>query len=235
MKIAIVTAGSGEQSALVVQQVADALIVADGAVNVNVVRLRDYVQDLASALTALAPERLREVFEEVSVADAVVFHTSIMNASFAGLLKVFLDVLPEGTLRGAPILMVGTGGTQRHSLALDYALRPVFTYLHAEPIPTTVFVATSDWGSGGDGVRSVGERITAAAHELIAAARAQSLDSEGSVPGAGRSHGASPESQDDVAASASATPVARPRARLEAASQMGSFDVAHITDRLKDL
>ena len=203
MKIAIVTAGSGEQSVLVVSQIADALAAADGSVEVSVIRLRDYVQDLASALTALAPERLRQVFEEVSEADAVVLHTSIMNASFAGLLKVFLDVLPEGTLRGAPILMVGTGGTPRHSLALDYALRPVLTYLHAEPIPTTVFVATSDWGGGGDGVRSVGERITEAARELIAAA--------------------------------SAAPVARPRARVEAASQMGSFDIAHITDRLKDL
>lgn len=206
MKIVIVSAGFGEQSVLVVDQLADALRAVDGAVevDVDVVSLRSYVQELGSALTALAPERLRDVFELVSTADAVVLHTSIMNASFAGLLKVFLDVLPEGTLDGAPVLMVGTGGTPRHTLSLDYALRPVLTYLHAEPIPTTVFVATSDWGGAGDGVRSVGERIERAASELVVAA-------------GGAQRGSSAES------------------REEAADQMGSFDVSHITDRLKGL
>lgn len=198
------TAGTGEQSALVVSRVADALTAASDVVDLEVVRLREYAQELASALTSLAPERLRAVFETLAHADAIVIHTSIMNASFAGLLKVFIDVLPEGTLRGVPVLLVGTGGTSRHSLALDYALRPILTYLHAEPIPTTVFVSTADWGSDGDGVRSVGERIVAASHELLATV-------EGSLTG--------PDAQ----------------SRVDAAMQTGNFDIAHITDRLRDL
>ncbi|MCT1640812.1 flavoprotein, partial [Dietzia cinnamea] len=40
-----------------------------------------------------------------------------------------------------------TGGTARHSLAVDYALRPMFAYLKADVVPTTVFAAAEDFGA----------------------------------------------------------------------------------------
>lgn len=205
MKLIVISAGMGEQSALVVRQIAQALEVTGPSVEVETVALKDYIPDLMSALTSFAPERLLGLFERVAKADGVVVHTSIMNASFAGLLKVFLDVLPEGTLAGAPVLMLGTGGTQRHSLALDYALRPVLSYLKAQVLPTTVFVATADWGGRGDAVRSVNERVTEAARELAQAAG-----------GAAKA----PEAAAD---------------REAAAGPMGNFDVSDITTRLKSL
>lgn len=205
MKLIVISAGMGEQSALVVRQIAQALEVTGPSVEVETVALKDYIPDLMSALTSFAPERLLGLFERVAKADGVVVHTSIMNASFAGLLKVFLDVLPEGTLAGAPVLMLGTGGTQRHSLALDYALRPVLSYLKAQVLPTTVFVATADWGGRGDAVRSVNERVTEAARELVQAAG-----------GAAKA----PEAAAD---------------REAAAGPMGNFDVSDITTRLKSL
>lgn len=214
----VISAGMGEQSALVVRQVAQALDTASPDAIVETVALKDYIPELASALTAYAPERLRELFDRVARADGVVLHTSVMNASFAGLLKVFLDVLPEGTLTDAPVLMVGTGGTQRHSLALDYALRPVLTYLKAQVLGITVFIATSDWGGRGDDVRSVDQRVAQAARELVVAAGRGLVD----VPDAGAAASGHQAGQ-------------RSASRAESAAQMGSFDVDHITDRLKRL
>src|ERR1700753_3884035 len=60
------------------------------------------------------------------------------NASFSGLFKSFFDVLPEETLSEVPVLIAATGGTERQSLVLEHALRPMFSYLNAIVAPTGV-------------------------------------------------------------------------------------------------
>ncbi len=133
---------------------------------IQTVELRDYFAEIAQAYTAFAPERLRTVFETLAAADGVIVVTPIYNTSYSGLFKSFFDVLPEGTLTGVPVLMAATGGTPRHSLSLDYAMRPLFAYLKADVLQTSVFAATSDWGANSDDVRPLPERIAAAGEEL---------------------------------------------------------------------
>ena len=62
------------------------------------------------------------------------------------------------------MLLAATAGTARHSLVVEFALRPLFAYLRAVPVPTGVFAASEDWAGGGDGALSA--RITRAAGEL---------------------------------------------------------------------
>ncbi|GAA3183454.1 MULTISPECIES: FMN reductase [Streptomyces] len=90
---------------------------------------------------------LEEAFETVERADGVIAVTPAFNASFSGLFKSFFDVLPEGTLADMPVLMAATGGTERHSLVLEHAMRPMFSYLHAVVSPRGVYAATSDFGA----------------------------------------------------------------------------------------
>ena len=71
--------------------------------------------------------------------------TPTFSASYSGLFKTFFDVLEEGALDGTPVLIAATGGTARHSLVLELALRPLFSYLHAVVVPTGVFAATEDF------------------------------------------------------------------------------------------
>ena len=63
------------------------------------------------------------------------------------------------------MLIGATGGTERHSLALDFAVRPLLAYLRAGVVPTAVFAASADWGSGesplGDRIRRAGEELAA--------------------------------------------------------------------------
>ena len=94
---------------------------------------------------------------------------SVFSASYSGIFKSFFDVLEDGTLEGKPVLVAATAGTARHSLVLDYAMRPLFAYLRADVVPTGVFAASSDFGSGsGSGVTggSLSARIERAAGEL---------------------------------------------------------------------
>jgi SsuE family FMN reductase len=76
-------------------------------------------------------------------ADVVVVTTPIYKAAYSGLLKIFLDLLPQYALRGKPVLPLATGGTPAHVLAIDYALRPVLSSLGAGSIGQGWFVLSS--------------------------------------------------------------------------------------------
>jgi FMN reductase len=96
--------------------------------------------------------------------------TPIFSASYSGLFKMFFDVLDRDGLAGKPTLIGATGGTPRHSLAIEHVIRPLFAYLNAAVVATGVYAASEDWGGGGvaaDG--SLVERIDRAARELAAA------------------------------------------------------------------
>src|SRR5690606_36979339 len=106
-------------------------------------------------------------------------------ASYSGLFKMFFDVLEAESLAGKPTLIGATAGTARHSLALEHALRPLFAYLKAVVVPTSVFAASEDWGanqqpdSTADGAGgALGDRIARAARELADLVAARSLRSD---------------------------------------------------------
>jgi FMN reductase len=91
----------------------------------------------------------------------------VFSASYSGLFKSFFDVLDPKALIGTPVLIAATGGSARHSLVLDYAMRPLFSYLKATIVATGVFAATADFGSD-DAGRSLADRVHRAAGELVA-------------------------------------------------------------------
>ncbi len=135
-------------------------------VSVSVVEVRELAHDLTDhLLTGFPSPRLGDVLGRVGTADGLVVVTPVFSASYSGLFKTFFDVLEDDTLDGTPVLVAATGGTARHSLALDYAVRPLFTYLRASVVPTAVFAASEDFGSGGGGT-SLSARIDRAAGEL---------------------------------------------------------------------
>jgi FMN reductase len=145
----------------------DALLERGQEALVEVVDLRDHAQALANALlTGFASGALREALAAVAAADGVIAVTPVYQASYSGLFKLFFDALRDGELRGTPVLMAATAGTARHSLVLEHAMRPMFAYLKAVTVPTTVFAASEDWGTGGTVDAGLSARIEVAAAEL---------------------------------------------------------------------
>jgi FMN reductase len=121
------------------------------AADIRVVELRPLARSVADAMTTgFANTQLEEAFETVASADGLVAVTPAFNASFGGLFKSFFDVLPEESLTDMPVLIGATGGTERHSLVLEHALRPLFSYLRAVVSPTGVYAATDDFGVASD-------------------------------------------------------------------------------------
>jgi len=164
--LVVISAGLSVPSStrLLADRIAAATVAAVGDADVTHVELRDLAHDLTDhLLTGFPSPRLAEVMERVRRADALVAVTPVFSASYSGLFKTFFDVLEPGVLDGKPVLVAATAGTARHSLVLDHALRPLFSYLHAVVVPTGVFAATDDFGDAG-----LDTRVARAAGELAA-------------------------------------------------------------------
>jgi FMN reductase len=133
-------------------------------VSAGVVELRTLGRPIMDALLAGFPSsELQAAFDTIADADGLIAVTPAFNASFSGLFKSFFDVLPEESLSDMPVLIGATGGTERHSLVLEHALRPMFSHLHAVVSPTGVYAATDDFGSAqGEGLA---QRIDRAASD----------------------------------------------------------------------
>ncbi|MFI6680032.1 FMN reductase [Kribbella sp. NPDC050470] len=171
--IAVVTAGltTPSSSRLLADQLAaavrDELSGRGIESRVELIEVRDHAHDLTNnLLTGFPTAELGKVLDTVTKADALIAVTPTFSASYSGLFKMFFDVLDDKALAGKPVLLAATGGTERHSLVLDFALRPLFAYLKALPVATGVYAASTDWGSGATKLRT---RIAQAATELVAA------------------------------------------------------------------
>ena len=135
---------------------------------IEMVELRDLAHLITdNQLTGFATGPLVDAVRRVAEADAVIAVSPVYTGSYSGLFKMFVDVLEDGTLEGKPVLIAATAGTARHSLVLEFAMRPLFAYLRADVVPTGVFAASSDFGSGSVGTTgSLSARIDRAAAEL---------------------------------------------------------------------
>ena len=94
-----------------------------------------------------ADAQIADAVRAVAEADAILIATPIYKASYTGLLKAFLDLLPQDGLAGKLVLPLATGGGHAHTLALDYALRPVLHALGAKQVFTSIYANAQqlDW------------------------------------------------------------------------------------------
>ncbi len=169
--IVVISAGLANPSStrLLADQLATATDVAlrghGDAADIRVIELRELAHSLADhQLTGFPTGDLAEAIKTVGKADGLIVVSPVFAASYSGLFKMFFEVLEQDLLRGTPVLLAATAGTARHSLVLEHAMRPLFSYLRATTVPTAVFAATEDFGGSRSGEFSA--RIATAAGEL---------------------------------------------------------------------
>ncbi|APT94933.1 FMN reductase [Corynebacterium stationis] len=170
--LAVVTAGlsnpsSTRQLGEKIAAAVDSAVTSRGeSIEVHFIEARDYAEELASALvnTAAKTPLLDDAKKTLSAADGLIVVSPIFQGSYSGLFKMFFDSLDVESINDMPTIIAATAGSARHSMVLDFALRPLMTFLHAMVMPTGVFQATEDFGTP-EGAR-IDQRITRAAGEL---------------------------------------------------------------------
>jgi len=166
--IAVVSAGVSDPSSTrlladrTAQRSVDVLRDAGVRATITVVELAPIATDIARSLVSgVASDEVTAAIQRLAAADAIIVATPVYKAGISGLLKSFADLIDDDLLIAKPVILAATGGTARHAMVVDEQLRPLFAFLRAIPVPTSLYAAPEDWGSP-----DLGKRITRAATEL---------------------------------------------------------------------
>src|SRR5690625_1322572 len=136
-------------------------------VRTHTVEVRDHAHDVTGeTLLGMRSTTLEAALTEVEQADALVAASPVFRGSYAGLLKSFVDLIDPVALRGQPVLVAATGGSDRHTPALGTAMRPPFAYFGAPAMPTGLYATGDDYSVGSTPTDRLRTRIERAAHEL---------------------------------------------------------------------
>jgi FMN reductase len=166
--LVVVSAGVSDPSSTrlladrITQKSLDLLREAGTRATASVVELGPLAVDIARAtVSGFAGEQLQAAIEQLAAADAVIASTPVYKAGISGLFKSFVDLLDDDLLVAKPVLLAATAGSPLHGLVIDEQMRPLFAYLRALTLPTSVFAAPGDWAA-----TELGARIERAATEL---------------------------------------------------------------------
>ncbi|MFJ9558632.1 CE1759 family FMN reductase [Streptomyces fuscichromogenes] len=166
--LVIVNAGVSDPSSTrlladrVAQKTIDALRTAGTTATVRSVDLGPLATDIAQGIVSgMLTPKIQSVMELLAGADAVIAATPVYKAAVSGLFKSFVDLIDNDLLIARPVVLAATGGSARHAMVVDEHLRPLFAFLRALPMPTSLYATPEDWGS-----TDLGRRIARAAEEL---------------------------------------------------------------------
>jgi FMN reductase len=168
-RLVVVSAGTGDPSStrLLADRVADRVAALasgrGGTVTLSVIEVRELSADISSALVSqLITPKLRQAITALGEADGIIAAAPVYKAGPSGLFTSFFGVLDNDLLIGKPVVLAATAGTARHALVPDDEMRPLFAYLRAMTVPTSVFAAPEDWSDP-----ALNKHIDRAALELV--------------------------------------------------------------------
>lgn len=112
----------------------------------DVVDISKFASQLGSTVTfENFPPVLVEAFQKIHAADLIVIGTPIYKASYTGLLKHFFDLIDPKALSGKVAILAATGGSESHTLVLEYQLRSLASFFGMHTVPTTIYAKDSDF------------------------------------------------------------------------------------------
>lgn len=88
------------------------------------------------------------VVHSLLTADALVLASPVYKGSYSGLFKHLFDLIDPAALAGKPVLLLATGGGDRHALIVEHQLRPLFAFFEAATLPTAVYANAADFTDG---------------------------------------------------------------------------------------
>ncbi|MEA2313164.1 MAG: reductase [Solirubrobacteraceae bacterium] len=167
-RLVVISAGVSDPSSTrlladrITQKTLDRLHESGASASATVIELGPLAVDVArAAVSGIPSEPLQVAIDRLASADAVIASTPVYKAGISGVFKTFIDVLDNDLLVAKPVLLAATAGSARHALVIDDQMRPLFAYMRALTLPTSVFAAPEDWGA-----TELGRRIERAATEL---------------------------------------------------------------------
>lgn len=114
-------------------------------VSLHRVEIADLIGEPLAATPETASERLRADLHAVETADLILAGSPVYKSSYTGLFKYFLDLVDQYALVDVPVVLVATGGSERHNLVVEHQLRPLFAFFQTATSPLGIYAHTSDF------------------------------------------------------------------------------------------
>jgi FMN reductase len=111
--------------------------------------------------------RSQAAIDAVESADLVIAATPVFRGSYTGLFKHFFDFVDQYALAGTPVILAATGGSDRHAMVIDHALRPLFGFFQAWTAPMGLYLSAGDFDGTTILNPEVYERIEVAVDDVI--------------------------------------------------------------------
>jgi FMN reductase len=108
-----------------------------------------------------------EAIRAVETADLVVAASPVFRGSYTGLFKDFFDFVDQYALANKPVLLAATGGSDRHALILEHALRPLFGFFQALVVPVGIYLSAGDFDGTTILNPEVFERVELAVDDVV--------------------------------------------------------------------
>ncbi|WP_027092587.1 NADPH-dependent FMN reductase [Cohnella thermotolerans] len=141
--------------------------IASSGIEASVIAVRDLpAEDLLHA--RFDSEAIQAANRLVEEADAVIVATPVYKASFPGVLKAYIDLLPQKGLQNKIVLPIAIGGTIAHLLSIDFAMKPVLSTMAPRNILAGVFVLDSQVQWNEDGSAAIADDIASRLDESVA-------------------------------------------------------------------
>jgi FMN reductase len=112
----------------------------------HLVEVSELAPELGSVLRRdLLPAGPAHQLELIEAADLLVVASPVYRASYTGLFKHLFDLVSQNALRGTPVLVAASGGSDLHSLVIEHQLRPLFGFFEAHALPIGVYAKDADF------------------------------------------------------------------------------------------
>lgn len=93
--------------------------------------------------------------QRVEQADLLIAAVPVFRGSYPGMFKHFFDLVEQYALANKPVLLAATAGSERHTLVLEHAMRPLFGFFQALTVPVAFFAVGGDF----DGATLLNPRV----------------------------------------------------------------------------
>ena len=101
---------------------------------------------LTSAITRQdVDDTAEKALTTVEQADLLLVAVPVYRGSYPGMFKHFMDLVDQYALVRKPVVLMATGGSDRHTLVIDHIMRPLFAFFHAFVAPIGIYASSADF------------------------------------------------------------------------------------------
>ena len=118
--------------------------------NLSIVNVAEIALGLGQTFARPAvAQPVEAALSAIESADIIVAGSPVYKGSYSGFFKHLIDLVEYRSLARVPVALLATGGSERHALAVEHQLRPLFGSFDAHTLPTAVFALDRTIGPDG--------------------------------------------------------------------------------------